>query len=166
MFGLRRRAGGARSNGNGSSAGGGAQPALIHMRGVTKTYDTGKIKVEALKEIDLEVRANEFISIVGPSGSGKSTLMNILGCLDTASGGSYALGGEEVSGLDLDRLATTGVRFRTCYTAAICHPTRFMLMTGRTARATGSFTSRGGVGDRSPPTLRRTSPITSHSRRC
>jgi putative ABC transport system ATP-binding protein len=80
--------------------------ALIAMDRVGKVYNTSSVKVEALREITLNVQANELISIVGPSGSGKSTLMNILGCLDTASSGSYRLGGEEVAGLDLDRLAT------------------------------------------------------------
>jgi putative ABC transport system ATP-binding protein len=79
---------------------------LIHMEGVRKTYDTGKVKVEALKGINLGILPNEFVGIVGPSGSGKSTLMNILGCLDTASEGSYLLGGEEVAGFSLDRLAS------------------------------------------------------------
>jgi putative ABC transport system ATP-binding protein len=79
--------------------------ALIAMQRVGKVYNTSSVKVEALREITLDVQANEFISIVGPSGSGKSTLMNILGCLDTATSGSYRLSGEEVAGLDLDRLA-------------------------------------------------------------
>jgi putative ABC transport system ATP-binding protein len=82
------------------------QAALIEMEKVEKVYNTGSVKVQALAGIDLTVEANEFISVVGPSGSGKSTLMNILGCLDTATSGSYRLGGEEVAGLDLDRLAT------------------------------------------------------------
>ena len=80
--------------------------ALIAMDQVGKVYNTSSVRVEALREITLDVQANEFICIVGPSGSGKSTLMNILGCLDTATSGSYRLGGEEVAGLDLDRLAT------------------------------------------------------------
>ena len=79
--------------------------ALIEMRGVGKEYDTGAIKVSALQDIDLLVHDNEFISIVGPSGSGKSTLMNLIGCLDTATSGSYRLGGKEVSAFSLDQLA-------------------------------------------------------------
>jgi ABC-type lipoprotein export system ATPase subunit len=55
--------------------------AIIRMSGIRKVYDTGKVKVEALKSIDLEIFAGEFVAIVGTSGSGKSTLMNLLGCL-------------------------------------------------------------------------------------
>ena len=78
---------------------------IIALRGVRKVYDTGAIKVEALRNVDLEIARNEFVAIVGPSGSGKSTLMNIIGCLDTATDGSYRLRGEEVAGLTIDRLA-------------------------------------------------------------
>jgi len=78
---------------------------VIAMRGVRKVYDTGAVQVEALKGIDLTVKAGDFVAIVGPSGSGKSTLLNLIGCLDTPSGGSYRLLGEEVEGLGRDRLA-------------------------------------------------------------
>lgn len=67
---------------------------IIRMEGIRKIYDTGKVKVEALKGIDLDVQRGEFIAIVGPSGSGKSTLMNLLGCLDTPSEGLYEIGGD------------------------------------------------------------------------
>ena len=80
-------------------------PAIIDMRDLRKVYDTGAVKVEALKGIDLRVEAGEFVAIVGPSGSGKSTLLNIVGCLDTPSCGSYKLHGEEVAELDVDELA-------------------------------------------------------------
>jgi putative ABC transport system ATP-binding protein len=66
--------------------------AIIRMENIRKVYDTGKVKVEALKGIDLSVGAGEFVAIVGPSGSGKSTLMNLLGCLDTPSDGIYEIG--------------------------------------------------------------------------
>jgi putative ABC transport system ATP-binding protein len=78
---------------------------IIDMQAITKVYDTGKIKVEALRGIDLKVKKGEFVAIVGPSGSGKSTLLNLLGCLDTPTDGDYRLSGEEVAGLDRDHLA-------------------------------------------------------------
>jgi len=90
-----------RANGDGSGPNG----AIIHMAGITKVYDTGKIKVEALRGIDLVVGKGEFVAVVGPSGSGKSTLLNLVGCLDTPSNGQYRLGGEAVAGLDRDQLA-------------------------------------------------------------
>jgi putative ABC transport system ATP-binding protein len=78
---------------------------IITMANIRKVYDTGKVKVEALKGIDLEVEAGEFVAIVGPSGSGKSTLMNLLGCLDTPTEGVYQIGGENVAGVTRDQLA-------------------------------------------------------------
>jgi len=78
---------------------------IIKMAGIKKVYDTGKVKVEALKGIDLDVHAGEFVAIVGPSGSGKSTLMNLVGCLDTPTDGLYEIGGENVSGVTRDTLA-------------------------------------------------------------
>ena len=78
---------------------------IIDMREITKIYDTGKVQVEALRGIDLKVLKGEFVAVVGPSGSGKSTLLNLLGCLDTPSGGEYRLSGEAVAGLDRDQLA-------------------------------------------------------------
>ena len=78
---------------------------MIEMKGIRKVYSTGRVEVEALKSVDLEIDRNEFVAIVGPSGSGKSTLMNLLGCLDTPSSGVYRLSGETVGGLDRNRLA-------------------------------------------------------------
>ena len=83
---------------------------MIDLKGLTKVYDTGKVKVEALKGVDLEVRDGEMVAITGPSGSGKSTLMNLIGCLDTPTSGSYLLRGESVSGLSREELA--GIRNR------------------------------------------------------
>ncbi len=78
---------------------------IIEMQGVRKVYKTGKVEVEALKGIDLSINSGEFVAIVGPSGSGKSTLMNLIGCLDTPTAGTYKLSGETVAGLDRDQLA-------------------------------------------------------------
>jgi putative ABC transport system ATP-binding protein len=78
---------------------------IINMQDIRKVYDTGKVKVEALKGIDLEIGNGEMVAIVGPSGSGKSTLMNLIGCLDTPSSGVYELGGQAVSGVTRDELA-------------------------------------------------------------
>jgi macrolide transport system ATP-binding/permease protein len=78
---------------------------LIHLTGVTKTYRTGELAVEVLHGIDLTVHPGEFVAIVGQSGSGKSTLMNILGCLDRPTTGTYRFFGQDVSGLGRDELA-------------------------------------------------------------
>jgi putative ABC transport system ATP-binding protein len=96
MFGNGKKKNGGGDEGNG---------VLIDLRGIRKVYDTGAVKVEALRGVDLAVAENELLAIVGPSGSGKSTLMNIIGCLDTATEGSYRLRGEEVAGFSIDRLA-------------------------------------------------------------
>jgi putative ABC transport system ATP-binding protein len=82
-----------------------ANSVVIRMEEIRKVYKTGKIRVEALKGIDLEVKDGEFLALVGPSGSGKSTLMNLIGCLDTPSSGIYELKGERVMGLKRERLA-------------------------------------------------------------
>jgi putative ABC transport system ATP-binding protein len=78
---------------------------MIRMRAIRKVYSTGRVEVEALRGVDLDIGANEYVAVVGPSGSGKSTLMNIVGCLDTPSSGEYILSGETVAGLDRNRLA-------------------------------------------------------------
>jgi putative ABC transport system ATP-binding protein len=78
---------------------------MIEMRGIRKVYSTGRVEVEALKGVNLDVDRQEYVAVVGPSGSGKSTLMNLLGCLDTPSSGAYRLSGESVAGLDRNRLA-------------------------------------------------------------
>jgi putative ABC transport system ATP-binding protein len=75
------------------------------MKNIKKVYNTGKISFEALREINLEVKDNEYIAIVGPSGSGKSTLMNLIGCLDTPSNGEYYLSDRKVDSLTANELA-------------------------------------------------------------
>jgi putative ABC transport system ATP-binding protein len=82
-----------------------ANGTMVKLTGVSKIYDTGKVKVEALRGIDLEVRRGEFMTLVGPSGSGKSTLMNILGCLDVPSEGTYEFDGQRVDRLPPNQLA-------------------------------------------------------------
>ena len=78
---------------------------VIVTRGITRDYDMGGEVVHALRGVDLAVRRNEYVAIMGPSGSGKSTLMNIIGCLDTPSAGEYWLNGELVSNMSDDQLA-------------------------------------------------------------
>ncbi|MBL6956288.1 MAG: ABC transporter ATP-binding protein [Chlorobium phaeobacteroides] len=78
---------------------------LIKMRSLCRFYEMGDQIVKALDSVDLNFNRNEYVSIMGPSGSGKSTLMNIIGCLDTPSSGSYELNGQRVSEMDDDELA-------------------------------------------------------------
>jgi putative ABC transport system ATP-binding protein len=79
--------------------------ALIEIRNLSKIYDLGEVKVTALNGVSLDIREAEFVALTGPSGSGKSTLMNMVGCLDRPTGGSYRLAGEEVAGMNADQLA-------------------------------------------------------------
>jgi putative ABC transport system ATP-binding protein len=83
-------------------------PNLISIRDVHKYYDLGETRVHALRGISLDIRAGEFIAVMGASGSGKSTLMNILGCLDQPSSGTYCFEGTDVAQLDKREVA----RFR------------------------------------------------------
>jgi len=88
---------GAGANGNGRL--------VIDTQDLTKVYGMGEIEVSALVRIGLQIRPGEFVAVMGPSGSGKSTLMNILGCLDRPTSGSYRLDGEDISQLDRADLA-------------------------------------------------------------
>jgi len=82
-----------------------AAPVMISLREITKVYRMGTVEVHALKGIDLEVKAAEFIAIMGASGSGKSTLMNLIGCLDLPTAGTYVLDGVDVRELTDSQLA-------------------------------------------------------------
>ncbi|MFO0671000.1 MAG: ABC transporter ATP-binding protein [Polyangiaceae bacterium] len=79
--------------------------ALLHLEGITKVYTTGDVELRALDGVSLTIGAGEFVAIMGSSGSGKSTLMNILGCLDRPTAGTYVLAGRDVSKLDKNELA-------------------------------------------------------------
>lgn len=78
---------------------------IIRIENIKKTYYIGKEIVEALKGVDISIKQNEYVALMGPSGSGKSTLMNILGCLDTPTSGTYILNDNDVSALTDDKLA-------------------------------------------------------------
>ncbi|MDP6625409.1 MAG: ABC transporter ATP-binding protein [Nitrospinota bacterium] len=78
---------------------------MIQLKNITKVYNKGKLKVKVLKGISLSIKKGEYISIMAPSGAGKSTLMNIIGCLDSPTRGSYFLDNDEISGLNDSRLS-------------------------------------------------------------
>ena len=78
---------------------------MIELNGITKIYTLGKTEVHALRGIDIMIRHHEFVSVMGPSGSGKSTMMNIIGCLDKATSGTYVLDEVDVSGMLDNELA-------------------------------------------------------------
>src|SRR5438105_3591874 len=84
---------------------------VMEVTGLARRYGSGDATVHALRSVDLRIEPGEFVAIMGPSGSGKSTLMNLLGCLDVPTAGSYHLEGEDVARLSRDRLAE--VRNRT-----------------------------------------------------
>ena len=78
---------------------------IISLDKIVKNYYIGSITVEALRSVDINIKTNEYVAIMGPSGSGKSTLMNLVGALDTPTSGEYILNGTDVSKMDDDRLA-------------------------------------------------------------
>jgi putative ABC transport system ATP-binding protein len=100
---------------------------LIELTNVTKVYGTGQAAVTALAGIDLRIERGEFLAVIGPSGSGKSTCMNILGCLDTPTSGSYRFAGMEVGSLSRDQRA----RLRREYLGFVFQG--FMLLSRSTA---------------------------------
>ena len=135
--------------------------ALIELHDVSRIYDLGHVQVAALRGVDLAVEQGEFLAIVGPSGSGKSTLMNIVGCLDRPTGGTYHLAGTPVATLDDDGLArlrsrTIGFVFQSYNllprTSALENVATPLLYQGvsrkeRLARAADAL-ERLGLGDR------------------
>ncbi len=78
---------------------------VIKIRGIVRNFPLGQEVVKVLKGIDLDIERGEYVALMGPSGSGKSTLMNLLGCLDTPTAGSYELNGKQVSSMSQDELA-------------------------------------------------------------
>lgn len=78
---------------------------IIHLEDIRKSYFMGKNALQVLKGVSLDIHRNEYVALMGPSGSGKSTLMNILGCLDTPTGGQYVLNGQDVSKMEDNSLA-------------------------------------------------------------
>jgi macrolide transport system ATP-binding/permease protein len=89
---------------------GGGTPPLLELHDVRRLYPNGDTIVRALDGVSLTIEAGEFVAIMGPSGSGKSTLMNILGCLDRPTSGTYRVAGHDVSKLSLDELAALRCR--------------------------------------------------------
>jgi putative ABC transport system ATP-binding protein len=134
-------------------------PAVIEVRGLTKTYELGLVQVTALRGIDLQVGRGEFLAVTGPSGSGKSTLMHILGCLDRPTSGSYLLDGVDVRELDDFELAqirsrkigfvfqTFNLLPRTTALENVELPLIYSRQSDRTERALAAL-ERVGLGDR------------------
>ena len=148
---------------------------MIRMQGICKTYDTGRISVEALRGVDLDIGGNEYVAIVGPSGSGKSTLMNLLGCLDTPTAGDYELSGDKVAGLDRNRLAEIrnkhiGFVFQNFnllpYATALENVELPLLFGGVPARRSGASGPRPCSSACSSGTGWTTSPPSSRGARC
>ena len=136
-------------------------PAIVSLERISRTYAMDRVRVDALRDVSLEVAAGEFVAIVGPSGSGKSTMMNIIGCLDRPSTGVYRLAGTAVASLGDDGLAslrsrTIGFVFQSYNllprTTALDNVATPLLYQGvrrreRVARATAAL-ERLGLGDR------------------
>lgn len=135
--------------------------AVLALRDVHKTYKMGNETVRALSGVSLDIDRNEYVAIMGPSGSGKSTLMNIIGCLDVPSKGSYSLGGQSVADKDEGELADIRNRmigfvfqtFNLIPRANILHNVELPLIYGGVARKTrremaADALEKVGLGDR------------------
>ncbi len=134
---------------------------IVSLEGISRTYEMERVRVEALRDVSLEVAQGEFVAIVGPSGSGKSTMMHIIGCLDRPTAGIYRLAGTPVAELGDDGLArlrsrTIGFVFQSYNllprTSALDNVATPLLYQGvrrreRVARATAAL-ERLGLGDR------------------
>ena len=92
-------------------AGSAGNGTLIRLRGITRVYGQGQAALHALRGVDLDVAAGDFVAVMGPSGSGKSTVMNILGCLDTPTAGEYIFRGIHVERLGRDQRAELRRKF-------------------------------------------------------
>jgi len=132
---------------------------MITVKDIVKTYKTGSMELTVLKSVSLHISEGEMVAIMGPSGSGKSTLMNIIGCLDRPTSGSYVLDGEEVARLDENALAKIRNRkigfvfqqfnllARTTAQRNVELPMVYSGTRGREAKAQQALT-RVGLGDR------------------
>jgi putative ABC transport system ATP-binding protein len=134
---------------------------LVRLDRVSRVYDTGRVQVAALQDVDVAIDPGEFVAIVGPSGSGKSTLMHIVGCLDRPTSGSYRIAGTEVAALNDDELArlrsrTIGFVFqsynllpRTSALENVAAPLLYQGVGRRDRRSRAAATlERLGLGDR------------------
>lgn len=96
---------------------------ILEMRDICKDYPMGKSVNHILKHIDLDVEAGEYLAIMGPSGSGKTTLMNLIGCLDVPTSGSYLLGGQDITKCTPKQLAEVrNKQLASCSSPSTCCP--------------------------------------------